>query len=296
MKRATTIEEQIEILQKRNVIFKDKDKAREILLDIGFYRIGFYSYPFEKTFPQLENRNHELKSGTTFKSIVDLYYFDYDLRRILVDAINRIEVNIRTYITYTVSNKYRNLPIWFVNKDIMKYQYINSFEDKVYKIIKDNPIIKRHHSKYKHDKFAPAWKTLEFMTFGGICTLFLNIKDLELRKQIAEHYHCGIGVFINYIETIRIIRNTCAHGGCVYNISTPKGIKSGPAGNLTDDDRHNIKGIILVICYILGQISHHRLNDFKSNIALLLNDKNRENDTKKIISKCTNLFEKDFVI
>ena len=42
-----------------------KEKAKEILLDIGYNRMGFYFFPFEKTFPKLENRTHEVKEGTT---------------------------------------------------------------------------------------------------------------------------------------------------------------------------------------------------------------------------------------
>jgi abortive infection bacteriophage resistance protein len=44
MKKATTIEEQIKRLKERNVIFTDEQKAMENLLDIGYYRLGFYFF------------------------------------------------------------------------------------------------------------------------------------------------------------------------------------------------------------------------------------------------------------
>ena len=37
MKTATSIEEQIQLLEERGMIFNDKEKAKEILLDIGYY-------------------------------------------------------------------------------------------------------------------------------------------------------------------------------------------------------------------------------------------------------------------
>ena len=40
-KRATTVDEQIEILESRGLHIGDKDKAKEILQDIGYYRLGF---------------------------------------------------------------------------------------------------------------------------------------------------------------------------------------------------------------------------------------------------------------
>ena len=46
MKKATTIEEQIKRLRDRNVTIVDEEKAKENLLDIGYYRLGFYFFPF----------------------------------------------------------------------------------------------------------------------------------------------------------------------------------------------------------------------------------------------------------
>ena len=52
MKKATTIEEQIKILTERGVqVDCDKDKVSEILFDIGYFRLGFYCFPFEEVFP-----------------------------------------------------------------------------------------------------------------------------------------------------------------------------------------------------------------------------------------------------
>ena len=53
MKRAYNIEKQIQSMKNNGVTFDNINKAKEILLDIGFYRIGFYSFPFEKSFPRL---------------------------------------------------------------------------------------------------------------------------------------------------------------------------------------------------------------------------------------------------
>ena len=82
--------------------FDNEEKAKEILLDIGYYRLGFYSFPFETTFPRINNRDHKLKKGTTFKSVYDLYEFDTKLRRILLNALDRIEViyALKSYIPY----------------------------------------------------------------------------------------------------------------------------------------------------------------------------------------------------
>ena len=99
---------------------------------------------------------------------------------------------------------------------------------------------------------------MEFMTLGNICSLFNSLKDNNLKKQIARHYKCGLGIFLNYLETIRVIRNTCAHGGCIYNISLAKSIKSSPQVPISGDERHNIRGVIRVISFMIGIISENR--------------------------------------
>lgn len=285
IKQATTIDEQIKLLKSRGMAVPDEDKAKEILMDIGFYRLEFYAFPFEKSFPSLTNRSHEYKPDSSFTDVVELYYFDYDLRKILTYYLNRIEINLRTYITYTISNHYKKSPTWFVDPSIMYPSYIADFEHKVYKTIRENPVIKRHHSRYK-DLYAPAWKTMEFMTLGNICSLFNSLKDNNLKKQIARHYKRGLGIFLNYLETIRVIRNTCAHGGCIYNISLAKSIKSSPQVPISGDERHNIRGVIRVISFMIGIISENRKNDLHREITALL-DYPRNRFTNDIISLCT---------
>ena len=110
MKKAYTIDQQIARLKANGMAFDDEEKAKEILLDVGYYRLGFYSFPYEIKFPCLEHRDHKLKAGTTFKSVYDLYEFDTKLRRLLLNALDRIEVNIRTKLIYNISLRYIDDP------------------------------------------------------------------------------------------------------------------------------------------------------------------------------------------
>ena len=95
-KLATTIDNQIELLCSRGMTFGSKEKARENLFDIGYYRLGFYWFPFEETYPRVEKRNHKFKEGTLFENVIQLYYFDFDVRNIFLKYISRIEINFRT--------------------------------------------------------------------------------------------------------------------------------------------------------------------------------------------------------
>lgn len=156
-KTATTLDEQIVLLSSRGVEITCIEKAKECLLDIGYFRLCSYLFPFEKSYPRYKNRTHEVIDGTKLSDAVALYYFDFDLRNILNRYISRIEVSLRTYITYTISNKYKLSPTWFADPEVMNSSYVGTFQS-VYDAIMKKPVIKRHHSKYVNDQYAPAWK------------------------------------------------------------------------------------------------------------------------------------------
>ena len=217
-KKATSLQEQIALLRSRGMIISDEQKAEEILLDIGYYRIGFYTYPFEID-PLKQPRDHQYRPSTDFNQIVELYYFDHDLRHILMRYISRIEVNIRTFITYTVSNHYKTDPTWFINPCVVSQKFRQEFEQKIYNTLRQNPCIANHHRRYTNDRYAPAWKTLEFMTLGSIITLYENLLDKNLKLKIAQHYNLNtIPLFENYLQTLKVIRNSCAHGNHIYDL------------------------------------------------------------------------------
>jgi abortive infection bacteriophage resistance protein len=121
MKQATTVEEQLATLTARGLSMDvNTDKAKEILNDIGYFRLGFYCFPFEKLYPIKQHRTHEYNEDSKFSDVVALYYLDVDLRNVLSRYINRIEINFRTTIIYLVSNQYKNCNTWFIDPVVME--------------------------------------------------------------------------------------------------------------------------------------------------------------------------------
>lgn len=274
MKRATTIDEQIELLRSRGMVIKDEKKAREVLSDIGYFRLGFYCFPFEKSYPRKDNRSHLYKDGSLLSDVVDLYYFDTDLRNILLKYLFRIEVNFRTKLVYIVSGIYKDSPTWFADPSVVKREYARDFDQKIYNtLFKRQAIIRRHHNDPKHlnDRFAPAWKTIEFMTFGMTIELFNAIQDLSVRDKIATEYGLRSGKTLSgYIETAKSLRNACSHGNTLFDFQLPKRIARGPAGLMDHDERKNLVGSIMVVKYLLSCISSNRADDLVQEIKTLL--------------------------
>lgn len=239
-------------------------------MDIGYYRLGFYLFPFEKSYPELRNRTHEYVEETSFEDAVNLYYFDFDLRLLLMRYLNRIEIAFRTSLIYNLSNKYKSNPVWFVSPTIVNRPYALDFERKVYTCdFKRNPVIHRHHLTNPNDRFAPAWKTLEFMTFGAVMKLYEQLKDRDDKIFIAHEFGVRqVVTFESYMHTIRQVRNACAHGLLLYDMRLTRRIKRGPAGNIPQESG-NIVGALRVIKYIMGHISVNRAKELSESIRNL---------------------------
>lgn len=269
-KSATTIDQQLDLLKSRGLTVNDADKAREILLDIGYYRLGFYLFPFEKSYPQLRNRTHEYIDGATFEDAVKLYYFDFDLRLLLTRYLTRIEIAFRTALIYNLSNKYSPNSVWFISPSVVSRSYARDFENKVYTAdFKRNPIIQRHHQKNPNDRFAPSWKTLEFMTFGAVMKLYEQLKERDDKILIAQKLGIRqVVTFESYMHTIREVRNACAHGHLLYDLRLPRRINRGPA-HITPQESGNIVGALRVIRYMMAQISTKRADDLGASVKSL---------------------------
>lgn len=275
-RKARSIEEQIKLLKKRGMIFDDEDKAKQILEDVGYYRLGFYWYHFQKDF-----KKHLFLDNTHFSTVINLYYLDVDLRFLLIKVLSRIEINLRTRIIYIVSNHYKDNPFWFADKKIMKNQFVDTLDNFYTDIKKKNKVIAEHHRKYPNDKYAPAWKTLEFMTLGSLYTLFTSLKEEEIKTAIASKYRVrNIKVFDNYFKVIRNIRNICSHTRVLYDLSYYETVVKKGVVKISDEEKNSLSAIIKVISYFLQQISANRANDFQNNLKELFL---RHSDNERIM-------------
>lgn len=276
MKTATTIEEQIAKLRERGMLVSDIKRASEILLDIGYYRLGFYWFPMEKSYPQNDKRNHQFKVGASFDKSIRLYKFDKELRCILSFYLHDIEVNLRTKVIYHISNVYKENPFWFVDNNIVMRSFINSFVDKYNEEIINNDVIRRHHANHPDHKFAPAWKTLEYISFGDLIRLIDSLKSSQVRKDIYQFYGLTDDKsFPNYIDIIRQMRNNCAHGHPLFDIKLYKSLRSGKFKTVLKGDQGNLwsslRGVLLVIQYFLFYLPDDKGRQFCKDIKKLMN-------------------------
>ncbi len=104
-KAAVSTTEQIGILQHRGLAIQNPERAERYLEVISYFRLSAYMRPFQKHINE-QVVEHQFKDGTEFKQIVDLYAFDRELRLLIMDAIERVEVAIRATLNNVMANKH----------------------------------------------------------------------------------------------------------------------------------------------------------------------------------------------
>lgn len=95
-KPALTVEAQAALLLKRGLI-GEAQLIEERLRAVGYYRLSGYWYPFRKQDPKGSGiYASEFDTGSSFTDVWARYAFDRQLRVIVLDAIERIEVAVRS--------------------------------------------------------------------------------------------------------------------------------------------------------------------------------------------------------
>ena len=103
-KPALTFSQQVDLLIARGLVVNNKKRVEKTLANISYYRLSAYMLPFKEC--QNGVVIDRFVPDTTWEMVYDLYKFDRKLRLLLFDAIERIEIAIRTQIVNQLSLKY----------------------------------------------------------------------------------------------------------------------------------------------------------------------------------------------
>lgn len=216
-----TIDEQIEILRSKGMVFGDYDKAREILLRENYFFLNGYRSPF------LMNGTKRFIEGTTFEELYSLFTFDRFFRNIIFKNVLIVENNYKSIYSYVLSKKYGYKEKDYLNinnfdRSKEKNRQINDLLRKLKRQIRINGYQHQATSHYINNYgYIPMWVGVKVLSFGLMSELFTILKE-EDRKEISNYYGLNPDKIENYMSILANYRNLCAHEDILFNHETQK--------------------------------------------------------------------------
>ena len=286
-------DELLEILCKRKMVIQDPLRAQRKLTQVGYYRLSGYWYtarkfdwvdgatPEDKKIKKVQNEFH---AGTTFEDVFGLYLFDKHLRIEISDAIERIEIFLRTIIAHEIG---RISPTAYLDKKQFSRDAFNpeskipNYDDwlerhtKLLDESKEDCII--HYRN--REQPVPIWVACEVWDFGTMSRFFsmltgknqdmiCNRIDIDSRNALE-----------NWLINLNGIRNRCAHHSRVFNKPNLRGLILPRKGyfNLLElgrNEKNRLYGLITVMWFLLKQIGNnskwiYRIADLIDNMPTI---------------------------
>lgn len=283
--------QQIAVLQARGMQFPNPQKAQTCLERIGYYRLSAYWYPFRQTVvsppghAQITQRIDPFVAGTTFDEVVDFYVFDKELRVLLSDPLERIEVALRANIADLLGARDKwahraaaELHGNFTTKASKRVPRLTRHQDWLNEQDRNFDRSREDFAVHYRQKYLPPppiWVAKEVWDWGMLSHFFTGMKHADKNAVAANYSPLLTGDnMASWIHAMNDVRNICAHHSRLWN----RGLKVEPTlprGVVIPDIEHirgsthslnRLYGAVLVMRFIMRKLHpnsqwHVRLND-----------------------------------
>jgi abortive infection bacteriophage resistance protein len=207
---------QVQWLARKGMIFANAPEAEFHLQHINYHRLRPYWQAFERG----RGENYHFVANLEFDQVMSLYRFDRKLRLLLLDAIERLEVSLRSRWSNEMS--LRNGPLCLGQEglfsdrelyrrslDTLLHFYENS----------DDEFTLRFKDKYPRVRLPPIWICSEMLSLGQLAKWIGNARHIKDREAVARAYGQSENVLLPFLTHLTGIRNLCAHHARLWNRS-----------------------------------------------------------------------------
>ena len=208
-----TIDEQVELLLQRGMA-GDPDLMAQRLTAVNYYRFSGYWYTFR-------NPDDTFKPGTTFDLVWNTYVFDRHLRLLVMDAIERIEIAVRSLMAYHHSHEHGAFAYAIDSSSLPKMssekhnEFLDRIDDETER--SKESFVQHFRTKYGDShRYLPVWMVTEVMSFGSVLTFFRNSSS-KVKTAVASEFGMPHKVFESWLLSLNTIRNIVAHHARLWN-------------------------------------------------------------------------------
>lgn len=249
--------DQLRLLQSRGLTVTDTARATVYLQEISYYRLSAYFLPYQLV-------KDQFNAGITFQQIINTYSFDRELRLLVFDCIERIEIAIRTQIVYGMALHYNDAH-WHDDQSLFVKPYYNSIGNRVdpysdlqaiiskAKSVRTPEVFIKHYiNNYNTPANPPSWMCFELLTIGELSHIYRGFQHNMDKKRVADFFNVHPTVFTSWLHTITYVRNICAHHSRLWNkdLAIEPDILLKPIGNWISKPFQNNKRVFYFICVL----------------------------------------------
>jgi len=218
-KPAKKCTEQADLLLSRG-LEADRTELINVLEQINYYRLSTYLYTYR-------DGTDLYLPGTSLKQILRLYEFDHELRMLLLDVIEGIEILVRSRLAYFFALKHG--PFAWKNPSLFpgfnpEYNDFERWQDKLAEQTRrsreqktNEDTVVHFFKKYgdQHD-CLPVWILVEIMDFGATLSFYRGVEP-DIRKNVALSIGQPEEVVLSWLLSLNTVRNRCAHHARLWN-------------------------------------------------------------------------------
>ncbi|CAI09476.1 conserved hypothetical protein [Aromatoleum aromaticum EbN1] len=274
--------ELVALLRGRGMAVTDAGRAERKLGQVGYYRLSGYWYVCRAlcrdeqgravlcSTTRRPRREDRFLAGTSFDKVFELYLFDKRLRLLMLDAIERIEVHVRSVVAHEVG--YHD-PLAYQDSRFINPKQTRNFPDRHTGrqrnawsdwLQRQNDQVSRSREDCidwhrKANKAMPFWVVVEAWDFGTVSKYFEMLKGTYQNRVCQRLGINNAAVLKTWLQELNILRNRCAHHARIWNQTT-----SNPLPGLSDPYFHTLGmdagagsrlyGLIAVIWFLVRRI------------------------------------------
>ncbi|GIW83359.1 MAG: ABC transporter permease [Gemmatales bacterium] len=196
--------DQVQRLQQRGLVVADTAAAQQFLRHVGYYRLSGYCLAFESA-------RHCFIPGTTFEQIAAAYQFDLILRDLVTEALEVIELDLRSGIAHHFGRRHGPFGHTDEANFFDKFDHSRWLERLRDEAGRSSELFVEHFkNNYSDFPDLPIWIATEIMSFGGLSTFFKWMTRND-QQAIAGQYNLQSRILQSWMHHLVYIRNLCAH-------------------------------------------------------------------------------------
>ncbi|MBL7969664.1 MAG: Abi family protein [Prolixibacteraceae bacterium] len=263
-KPALSYADQLQQVKSRGLIIPDEKEFLRLLELKSYYRLSGYWYPL-----LADKQNHIFKPGASFETAWQMYQFDRDLRQLVINEMEKVEIAVRAKMIYILAHSFG--AFWHTNPALFSDKALHT--KTLYKIDEefnrsDAQFVRAFKKKYS-DPLPPCWTAFEIISFGSLSMLFDNLKPGRSKREVANWFGLDDKTFASWIHSLVYIRNVCAHHSRLWN----RELRIQPRYPVTPDkqwlknqkvDNRKVYYVLSMLLYLLQTLDngHSLTEDF----------------------------------